>query len=109
MMNQILTEIAAERQRQDDKWGEQNHPMLNAMMPHARADERSRIADTCRQSCDDNFQDGGGDWYAILMEEVAEAFEQAALGNLENFRTEMIQVLAVATAMVECVDRNQKL
>lgn len=77
-----LAEVLAERERQDAKWGEQNH--------HAFA------------------------WLGVLVEEVGE-FAQAALkatfsgGNptrIREAREELIQVAAVALAMLEAFDRN---
>lgn len=83
-MRQILEEIRTERERQDKKWGEQNHHPM--------------------------------EWLAILGEEVGEA-NKAALeahfsgyertGNLSDYREELIQVAAVAIAMVESLDRDK--
>lgn len=76
---EILVQVAAERQAQDAKWGEQNH-----------------APDT---------------WVAVLTEEVGE-YAQAALhwrfGGPEgqNLRAELVQVAAVAVAIIECCDRN---
>ena len=86
--NNVLTEVGKERIRQEEKWGEQNH---------------------------DPFT-----YLAILGEEVGES-NQAALEakfsnkteatwdykQLLNYREELIQVAAVAVAMVECLDRNR--
>lgn len=77
----VAKDIAMERYRQDIKWG------------------RDRDQDFYR-------------WLAILGEEVGEA-NQALLeiefGNKAaiTLRKELIQVAAVAVAMVECIDRNQ--
>jgi len=78
-MESILEEIRNERLRQDAKWGEQNHAPADYLM--------------------------------ILGEEVGEA-NKAALeakfgnGSLRLYRDELIQVAAVAIAMIECFDRN---
>ena len=48
-------------------------------------------------------------WLTILGEEVGEACKGALEGDLENYREEVIQVAAVAVAMVECLDRHGKL
>ena len=79
----VLDEVLLERKLQFNKWGEQNHE------PFA--------------------------WLAILGEEVGEA-NMAALeahftgyeksGDLHPFRAELIQVAAVAVAMIECLDRH---
>lgn len=84
-MEHILKEIQAERQRQDDKWGVQNHDPIT--------------------------------WCAILGEEVGEV-NKAALEayfkkessrgtkSLKDYREELIQVAAVAVAMIESLERN---
>jgi NTP pyrophosphatase (non-canonical NTP hydrolase) len=79
-MNSILEEIKSERQKQDVKWGEQNHNPI--------------------------------EWIAILTEEVGEA-SKAALeahfrdpSQIVDYRKELIQVAAVAVAMIESLDRN---
>ena len=88
MTNQthILAEIQAERARQDTKWEPQNHSVI--------------------------------EWCAILGEEVGEANKHAlqahfskdvdyALAQLQAYRAELIQIAAVAVAMVESLDRNE--
>lgn len=75
----VLNEVIVERFKQDYKWGVQHH---------------------------DEFK-----WLAILGEEIGEA-NKAVLenyfvnGSLDDYRTELIQVAAVAVAMVECYDRR---
>jgi hypothetical protein len=87
-MLSISGEVREERERQDKKWGEQNHaPII---------------------------------WIGILTEEVGEAakagneihFHKSHQGELykgwlKNYREELIQVAAVATAAVESLDRNE--
>ena len=83
---ELLTQIEDERRRQLDKFGVQNH--VPAM------------------------------WTVILGEEYGEACKEAlearfaktevlAAERLVNFRAEMIQVAAVAIAMIESLDRNE--
>jgi NTP pyrophosphatase (non-canonical NTP hydrolase) len=82
-MDYILDEIHSERVRQDQKWGEQNH--------------------------------SPAEWLMILGEEVGEV-NKAALETFfkykdsdkdySKYREELIQVAAVAVAMIECLDRN---
>ena len=76
----VLAEVAQERVRQESKWGEQNH--------HAFP------------------------YLAILGEEVGEANQAAVKATFEDgkwsdYRKELIQVAAVAVAMVEAYDRNK--
>jgi len=78
-INNILDEIKKERVKQDVKWGEQNH--------------------------------APADWLMILGEEVGEANKaalEAKFGNktLTEYREELVQVAAVAVAMIQCLDRN---
>lgn len=86
-LSPVVREIQEERARQEKKWGEQNH---------------------------DPFR-----YLAILGEEVGEA-NQAAVDAFiwpasewnrdklrDEYREELIQVAAVAQAMVECLDRGK--
>jgi hypothetical protein len=81
----VFANIRDERDRQREKWGQQRHEMPV--------------------------------WMTILMEEVGEACKDAlawrsttAQGNeayadqSENFRNEMVQVAAVAVAIIEAMD-----
>jgi hypothetical protein len=77
----IVSQILNERSAQDEKWGEQNHNPV--------------------------------EWMSILMEEVGEASKEAIENHfnpdtkiLDKYRNEMIQVAAVALAMIECLDRD---
>ena len=78
----ILNYVLTERIAQDQKWGVQNH--------------------------------SPADWITILVEEVGEASKEALefkfgpspAESLKRYKTELIQVAAVAVAMVECLDRN---
>lgn len=74
----ILDDVSIERERQDAKWGVQNHSSFT--------------------------------WLAILGEEVGESNQAALKAHFGNrgwahYREELIQVAAVAVAMVECLDR----
>lgn len=79
-MKRALRSTINERMSQEEKWGQQNH-----------SPEK---------------------WLLILMEEVGE-FSKEALdtpphlgGKNPNLRAELVQVAAVALAMLECHDRN---
>lgn len=45
---------------------------------------------------------------AILMEEVGEAATDTFAGSLEELRTELVQVAAVAVAWIESIDNEVK-
>jgi NTP pyrophosphatase (non-canonical NTP hydrolase) len=84
-LEDVIQAVIAERFHQEAKWGEQNH---------------------------DPFT-----WLSILGEEVGEChnaalearFKWAKEKNIsvENLKEELIQVAAVAVAMVEALDRNR--
>lgn len=76
----ILREVGQERLRQNELFGEQNH----------------------------DFET----WYTILGEEfgeVGKALQDIRFrgAGTENLREELLQVAAVAVAIVECLDRNK--
>lgn len=78
-MSEIIEEIKAERERQEIKWGRQNHD--------------------------------GPLYLTILTEEVGEvahAILESRFGSdkPEEIRKELIQVAAVAIAMIEAYDRG---
>lgn len=102
----VLFEIDLERERQEQKWGQQNHPDgtgPNLLMPIGGI-----TADLYRESmvdrCDLMHQVGAGTWEHILTEEYAEAMAEADPAVL---RRELIQVAAVAVAWIEAIDRRQ--
>ena len=81
MTNLVLREVEFERKLQDKKWGEQNHPQM--------------------------------DWLGILAEEFGEAAKECNEFHFRQIRRielreELIQVAAVAVAMIESLDRNGK-
>lgn len=96
----VLDEVAAERARQDVKWGEQSHPDGTGVFP--RADRRA--ADEARRECQMLAAGGFCTWRAILAEEVAEAFAETDPAKL---RAELVQVAAVAVQWVQAIDRRE--
>ena len=108
----ILGEVAAERARQDAKWGEQNHPDGTgprayplAPLPEANLDLRAayELADAAKKATDTAFKHGKVTYRDILLEEV---FEALAESNPARLRVELVQVAAVAVAWVEKIDRH---
>lgn len=106
----VLREIAAERVRQDAKWGEQNHPDGTGWARDWRKDgswndlcyagqEGGELERTARR-----ILQGGASWAAILMEEVGEALEA---GDPVALRAELVQIASVAVAWVEAIDRRE--
>jgi hypothetical protein len=95
----VLAEIKAERQRQAEKWGEQNFPDGTNT---SQADRR--FADEARQICKLHALYDKVTWRDILSEEVLEAFAE---DDPRKLRAELIQVAAVAVQWVEAIDRRQ--
>lgn len=94
----VLSDITAERKRQDAKWGEQNHPDGTGSL-YYRA-----MAQMAKAECQESPQINGEDRYSlILLEEVYEALAESDAAKL---REELIQVAAVAVAWVEKIDRE---
>jgi hypothetical protein len=94
----IYDEISTERDRQDAKFGEQNHP------DGVDTDETSiMIANQWRDMVNQRLADGTVTWMDILFEEAYEAGVEADPAKL---RAEVVQIAAVAVAWLECIDRR---
>lgn len=103
-VSDVLGEVYAERAKQDAKWGQQNHPMV-LPINNESADERAGhngYANDYKKLNDMRATAGADAWDTILLEEVHEAFAES---NPDRVRAEMIQVAAVAVAIIECIDR----
>lgn len=116
----VADDVAAERARQDAKWGEQNHPdgtgpnttPLVAIVKVAwRGNEvpvgvqhyAHGLALMAKQTTDHAARAGMVTWRDILLEEV---FEALAEDDPAALRTELIQVAAVAQQWAEAIDRR---
>lgn len=95
----VLGEVLRERQGQDAKWGEQNHPDGTGDGDGYR--QRQVLA--AQSICQFNAENGTVTWLDILREEVAETFAETDPAKL---RAELVQVAAVAAAWVEAIDRR---
>jgi len=91
-------DVRREREAQDDKWGEQNHP-------DGTGDSHARlVAEHARVMCQEAAKDGRTTWKHVMWEEVAEAFAEH---DETKLRTELVQVATVAIAWVEAIDRRK--
>lgn len=93
----ILSEVAQECDRQDEKWGEQNHPDGTGGITSVV------LANNAKAFTDRAGESGDLTWRDILNEEVLEAFAE---DNPVKLRAELIQVAAVATHWAEAIDRR---
>ena len=81
-MSSVLQEVKNERDRQDAKWGVQNHHPVEWLSILGE-----EFGEVCKASCEAHFKYENGETW-------------------KNYREELIQTAAVAVAMVECLDRN---
>jgi hypothetical protein len=93
----ILAEVQDERARQDNRWGEQNHPDGTGSLTQVIE------ADKAREGCKAAFGRGDGTWMHVLIEEVFEAFAEE---DAVKLRAELVQVAAVAAAWIAAIDRR---
>lgn len=96
----VLLDVAAERARQDRKWGVQNWPSLSPDHSHELA---VVFEEAYKYLCETAFKRGKGSWDDIAAEEYAEVC--AALDEPSR-RKELIQLAAVIVAWIECIDRR---
>jgi len=84
----VLLDVVAERQRQDAKWGVQNHHLewWYAILGEEFGEVGKAILET-------HFDNGP---------------EARKFGGLDNIRKEAIHVAAVAVALCECIDRAKE-
>lgn len=105
--NLIMKRVEDERERQNMKWGVQNHPDRSVICREGRLDFYDiSTADHLRHMCEFRMKKGYGAWPDILLEEVAEAIEAAINGDTNNLKEELIQVAAVCVQWVECIERR---
>ena len=99
-MNHIFEQIAAERKRQDEKWGERNLPMLrrdsDLTTVKVYLKEYKRVNALDALSKDTN-------WMRIFLEKIYDAFAET---DPVKSREEMVQVAAVAVQIIEYLDRQ---
>lgn len=95
----IFDEIKQERDSQDKKWGEQNHPS-KLVYPDNKLPTEKQIKDHNFYCVNQNTLSWGG----IALEELIEANEAP---NEELMRAELVQLAAVAVAWIECLDRKK--
>lgn len=99
-------DVLAERERQNVKWGEQNHPDgtgPNVALPGIFTGTFRRMRCIAQDQTDHAARIGTLTYLDVLLEEVMEA---AAEADPAALRAELVQVAAVAVAWVEAIDRR---
>ena len=120
-MRTALDAVIAERQRQDAKWGEQNHRIAPPhgrrgwFFPHVIGNTALAMLGlptekAARVACNEAVTAGRVTYGHILVEEVCELIYAAARDGdtSDAARAEAVQVAAVALAIVECIDRKRE-
>lgn len=100
-MEKILNEIKAERARQNNKWGEQNHSVIEW-----QAILSEEVGEAAREAVDYHFGNGLNSKDDSLSDDFKFEIQKQ---RLFNYRKELIEVAAVAVQMIECLDRNELL
>ena len=97
----VLREVAAERARQDAKWGEQNHPLGFGTFTDRESPTYLAMVEA-KEMCNTAAKNGTLNFRLIIDEEHKELF---ATETLEEAREEAVQCAAVNVAIVERIDR----
>lgn len=111
-MTSVYREIADERLRQEEKWGEQNHPDgTSSILRFAPGTDGwpkntfGELATNCKERTDSAAEFGELTYSDIFLEEV---FEAMAESDQSKLREELVQTAAVAVAWIEKIDRDMK-
>lgn len=86
----VLKEVAAERKRQDNRWGQPHQPLLHRLA--ILAEEFGEVAKEvveAQSTIDRRTDDEAAHYYTSLI----------------NLRAELVQLAAVAVANIEVLDR----
>ncbi|SDS28339.1 hypothetical protein [Microlunatus soli] len=102
-LTDVLADVAAERARQDARWGEQNHPDGTGA-DYTLSEVPELDVRFARTRCDRAFERGAGSWEHILYEEFCEAMAEDDPARL---RAELLQLAAVAVHWMEAIDARQ--
>jgi hypothetical protein len=85
----VLGEVMQERAKQDRKWGEQNHhPPFWSMILGEEVGEANKAG------------------LEMVVCEMRDAPQESVEFWRGEYRKELVQVAAVAVAMIECIDRS---
>lgn len=114
-MQKIIEEIIVERARQEAKWGQQNHPIVDRNLSSTWAAHPEITAQNLalhygvpteengKSRCENSFKDGSGTYMHIIVEELAEA---VGAKTRQEMRVELIQTAACVIAAIESMDRE---
>lgn len=92
----ICTEIVQERNRQNEKWGKQEHNLVEWM-----AILTEEVGEASKEAVDSHFRN-----MVKTPEGRKPATVEDQIARLHAYRTELIQVMAVAMQMIEDLDER---
>ncbi|GAA3852046.1 hypothetical protein GCM10023084_02800 [Streptomyces lacrimifluminis] len=95
--DRVLSEVLAERIRQDDRFGEQNHPDGTGGV------QSRQLRDEAQKTCQAAAERGIVTWLHIADEEHCEALAES---DPVRLRAELVQGAAVYVAWIEAIDRR---
>jgi hypothetical protein len=103
----IIDATLEERIKQDAKWGEQNHPIIDNTYTSKSMYLRYNLPseEEAKNMCNTYALNKELTWGDIIVEELVEAL---CAPNKKLMREELIQCAAVIVAMIESLDRNGK-
>jgi len=109
-MEKIFGEIRKERERQNEKFGEQNPPCLYDNLIEAEIQPNAMCViygipteEEAKNKCDEAFSGGFGTYADIAIEEMSEVISAF---DIHKRREELIQLTAVCVAWIEKIDRD---
>ena len=89
-----IGEVIHERSRQNNKWGEQNHNMIEWIGVLSE-----EVGEAAKEAVDFHFANG-------VLDPKTKPDEKIQSQRIDDYRKEMIQVAAVAIQAVESLDRQ---
>lgn len=107
-VDKILCATWDERARQDKKWGQQDHPYFTQYPDDSLyyTPDYLYLETNYKRRNDEAVANGTVGWDTILLEEVFEAFSKAGEDD-DAYEEELVQVMAVAAAMIEANRRKR--
>lgn len=118
MTDNVLDEVRAERKRQDEIWGEQNHPSFPPAILSRNEEDRLKIwrmaenyeiptEERAKHLCNHAEKRGEVTFTHIALEEFCEVVGSCNEPESET-RKELVQLAAVVVAWIEAIDKRNK-
>lgn len=97
-LHYLLPIVQQEINKQDEKWGEQNHPCRNVLLTY-----KLNSPDYYKEVCDERAQVGTVTWADIALEELSEAIYEE---DIHKRKEEVIQLGAVCVQWAAKIERD---